>query len=454
MTDFRKQKPESEGNIEFSLPTIEEYNLDHGIRLLYVHKQNLPVTQFEVIMESGSAYDPQNKRGLAYLTAMLMDEGAGEYDSLQLSDEIEKIGSVLSISADKDAVFAAMLCMSEYIERSVELLSTIINSPKFSENDFNREKSKLMTKLVQTQDNPSQIANNVFDELMYKDTCYSHPIIGRTKSVSSFNHKDVKEFYTAAVKKSRTTIIAVGSEPGQKVLELINKYVSKAGLRENKIPGDMTLSNSGSTRIYLIDSPDAGQSEIRIGHLTTPRNSGDYFSKHIMNAILGGQFSSRINLNLREDKGFTYGASSYFNYNKRAGAFTVSTAVQSEVTADAVFEILREMKDIRNGVENSELDFAKSYLIKRFPALFETYMQITNNLGTMVLYDLEKGYFNKYLENIEAINEDSVIQAAKNYVHPDKSVILIHGDSKKLLPGLKDKFDYKIEVLDKDGKPV
>lgn len=454
MQDFRKTKPDVRGKITFELPNIEQDYLSNGIRLLYVQKQNLPITQFQILLESGSSYDPEDKKGLSYLTTMLMDEGAAEYSSLQLSEEIEKIGSILSISSDKDCIYASLLSMTYYIERSVELLSKIIMSPNFDINDFDREKAKLLTKIIQTEDNPSILTNNVFDQMVYKNTYYSHPVIGLEDTVQNLNREDVNEFYYNTVLKSKITIVAVGSEPKEFILGLLNKYLSLPKTGAIVLQEPVSKGVELKTKIYLINSDEAPQSEIRIGHLTNRRTDGDFFSKLVMNAVLGGQFSSRINSNLREDKGYTYGASSYFNYNKMSGEFTVSTSVQSEVTTEAVSEIMKELRAIRDGIDSDELLFAKSFLVKRFPSMFETYMQIANNLSTMVLYELGNDYFNNYLEHMNNVQLDDANAASKNYIFPDNSIILINGNKKELLPGLKEKFNYEVYLLDKKGNVI
>ena len=454
MNEFRKNKPTAIGEIDFSLPNVRYITLDNGINLIFIRKDNLPVVQMELLLNAGSCYEPADKEGLAFLTAMLLDEGAAEYNALELNNEIEKIGSSLTISSDKDYIYISMLSLSEYIERSIELFSKIVVEPNLSVQDFGREKNKLLTRIIQTKDNPAALASNIFDTIIYKNSPYSSPVSGSEKSVSGLEVGDVKDFYFSHSSNSSLTLVVVGSEPEEKIISLLQKHLvlsRKGDLMKNII---INPNTDDKKRVYLIDSEDAGQSEIRIGHIGGKRNSPDYFAKHIMNSILGGQFTSRINLNLREDKGYTYGAGSYFDYNKFAGSFVVTTSVQTEVTSNAIKEILKELAGIQSGVSSDELQFAKAYIIKKFPSLFETYSQISNNIVMSVLHNLEKNYFDTYLDNVRKVSIENVNNAALKYIHPENSVILVHGNKNLIEPQLKKLFNSDIIEIDKDGLVV
>jgi zinc protease len=450
MNEFRKYPPSEYGKIEFSLPSIEKAKLGNN-NLYYVHKSNLPICQLDLMINSGSKSDPQGKDGLAHLTAMLLDEGAGEFDALELSDEFEKLGTIFSISSDKDTIHLSLLSMEEYFERSLELLSMVLFKPKFTNEDFQREKQKLLSKIIQSKDNPSNLAHVLFDKLIYTNSGYSKPIIGTKESINSISLDDIREYHKNVILNGAWDTICVVNYEKSKLENLIAKHLShdiSHEFRGTQIESNTDLS---PTKIYLVNHEGAAQTELMIGHCGTKRDEGNYFARHLLNSILGGQFTSRINLNLREDKGYTYGAGSTFSYNKNAGSFYVSTSVQSEVTGNAINEILYELNNIQKGVSEKELDFAKSSLVKRFPAQFETYSQVSNNLANIIIHGLPFNYYNLYLSNLQKTSIEEVNQSAHKYIHNNNLVIVCVGNSEMIKKQLLEKYDYEIVELDKDG---
>ncbi len=452
--DFRKYKPEAIGKIDFRLPTIETAGFGN-VSIYHAKKNNLPICQLEVIIECGSKEDPDAQEGLTHLAAMMIDEGAGEYSSLQLSEEFEKLGTIFSISSDKDIIHLSILSLEEYIERSVELLSLVLLKPRLESDDFNREKQKLLAKILQSKDNPSNIASTLFDKIVYDGSGYSTPVIGKSDSVESISLAEIQSFHKNVLLNKKWSVISIGSIPVLEITKMLERYLkdnAENSLAEPELFS--TVNDIENSFIYVVDHEGAAQTEIMIGHGGTKRNSGEYYAKHLLNSILGGQFTSRINLNLREDKGYTYGAGSSFNYNKEAGAFYVTTSVQSEVTGNAVKEILYELKKIKEGVTEEELDFAKSSLVKRFPSQFETYSQVANNISNLVIHNLELEYYNDYIRNISGCSIDEVNRAGMNHIHDSKLAILCVGNSTIIKEQLTALFDYEIIDLDKEGNKI
>ncbi|MBN1300048.1 MAG: insulinase family protein [Melioribacteraceae bacterium] len=454
MEEFRKQKPQNESVIRFISPEINKVILRDKSSLYLVNKNNLPIVQIENVLNSGSSYDPAGKEGLAYLAAMLLDEGAGKFSALELNNEFEKMGTSFSISADKDEIHISALTLSEYAERTIELISLVLNEPAFTEADFIREREKLLTRILQIKDNPSLLASGLFNKVLYNNSVYENPLYGSKQSVEGITLDDVKNFYNNNIMLNEFSVIVVGSQSDKNYESLINSSIihgiDKKAQRELKV----TVDAEFSPVIFLNDKANSPQTEIRIGNCTNRRPHPDYFAKHVLNSILGGQFSSRINLNLREDKGYTYGASSSFNYDKLSGEFVVSTSVQSEVTADAIREILKELNNIKKGVTDEELEFSKSYLIKKFPSHFETYSQISSNISTLITHELQENYFENYLDNLLSVQKDDVINAAQKYIMPDKCIILLVGNKRLILEKLKASFNYPVIELNRDGDRI
>lgn len=449
----RKIKPVPGSQLNFSLPQIEEFTVENGMKVTFVHKANLPIVQMYFTINSGSIYDPNNKSGLAYLTSLLIDEGAGGLSTMDLDKEIEKLGSILNISTDHDSVFISLTCIEEYFSRTLELGSKILTDPHFDQADFEREKNRHTTKIVQSLDDPSFVASTCFSKTLFKNSQYSNTTLGTQSSVENITNEDIRNFYDSLIVPNNINLIVVGSISKQKLSDELNRNFSEwKSKKMNLIENNFSKSPSAK-KVMFIRKDDAPQSEIRIGHLANKRNSPDYYATTVMNTILGGQFSSRINSNLREDKGYTYGANSYFSYNKSSGMFTVSTSVKSENTIDAVNEIFHELDGIIKEIKPEELEFAKSYLIKRYPANFETYGQIAQNIALINHFDLPKDYFNTYIQRMKELSMNSVSEAALNNINPDQLTILILGSEKLLNENLKELGNVFI-LMDSEGNPI
>ncbi|MDO8550180.1 MAG: pitrilysin family protein [Ignavibacteria bacterium] len=450
----RKVKPLPSGEIDFTLPVINEFITGNGLKILFVEKNKLPIIQFLLLCNTGSTNDIPGKEGLANLTAMMLDEGAGGYGALQLSDEIDMLGSHLTIRIDEDNIFVSIQTLKENLERSFELFSKTITKPHLQEKDFLREQRKALTRLIQRKDNPDDVADTIFDYNLYgKDNPYARLYSGNENSVKQLTVEDVKNFYNTFFIPNNSVLIAVGNTSQEELKKLLNKYLiswKSSELKKSSIPEP---KRRGS-RILICHKENAMQSEIRVGHFSSKRNEGNYFTRHLLNTILGGQFSSRINLNLREDKGYTYGAFSRFIYFKHQAHFYVSTSVSTENTANAIKEILSELQKIREGVTIEELNFAKSSLIRKFPANFETYSQIASNLTGKAIFSLPDDYFNTYLDNIRNVSNDDINETAIKEILTEETLIAVVGDKNKILEQLKEFPNSVLIEVDDEGNEI
>ncbi len=428
--------PISTKELLFNIPEIKFLKLVNDIDISFVHKNNLPIVYAEIIVFTGSRFDPADKKGLGYLTSLLMDEGAGEYDALQLSEEFEKLGSIFSVSADHDTIILSILSLTENFERSLELISKIVLKPRFDEKDFQREKKKVLDRILQLKDEPSFIASSAFERRVFGDSYYGFPEIGFAESIARISNEDVKGFFARTFTSTNAKIVSVGNLSETEITKLFNKYFCEWTSSSDNYQYFETPKRK-STSYYFIHKSDSAQSEIRVGHISRKRNSDDFIPTRIMNTILGGQFSSRINSNLREQKGFTYGANSSFHYYKEAGLFEISTAVNIENTGEAIIEILKEINGIREHISDEEINFAKSYLIKQFPSRFETFNQIAKNLESLLIHSLPTEELINYTNKVKSVTNEEVKASAINNVLPNELVIVTVGDRKKVFDQLK-----------------
>jgi len=431
----RTKAPVPSENISFEIPKINYLTSPKGYEIFYISKEKLPIVSFNIILFSGSKFDPENKKGLALLTSFMIDEGAGKYDAFQLSNEFEKLGTIFSITVNHDTFSFSILSLKENFERSLELLSIILNEPRFDEKDFQREKKKLINKIKQMKDEPSYIASTAFDRQIFQECYYSYPSIGYENTVNNITLDDVKEFYNKYIKNSKKKFIAAGCLMQKEISDLIDKYFTT---KEIIVPElELKLPEKASTKYFIVHKENSAQGEIRIGKLDGLRKSPDYFANKLMNSILGGEFFSRINLNLREKKGFTYGAHSSFNYYQKAGYFEIGTAVNIENVGESISEILYELNNIKQNITQEEINLAKSFLIKHFPSNFESYSQLSQSIALLVIHNLPLNYYNEYINNIQLVTENEILNAAKRNIHTDELTILVVGDKNKILPQLK-----------------
>ncbi len=444
----RTIKPQPTGKIKFNLPEYLSFTLKNNLKVYYSKKDTLPIVQFNLIIPSGSIYDEPNKNGLATLTSMLIDEGAGNLSGFEISDKIEILGSILNISNNKEFTTISLLTLKENILKSLEILSLIVQNPTFEEHNFLREKQKLKNKILQLNDDPSFMASSGFQKILYKSTPFQHPTNGTLATLENISNEDVKLFHQQNYNPNGSFLVIVGNLEYGEAEKISNDFFGNWESK-NKDSKDNFSFNNAPRQISVIHKNGAAQSELRIGHLSKSRNSNDFYARSLLNSILGGQFSSRINLNLREDKGYTYGAHSNYNYNTYCSTFTVSTSVKSENTVDAITEILAELKNIKLNISQEELNFSKSYLIRRYPSLFETYSQVAMNLSLLPIYNLESNYFNNYIENLENVTLDEVLSAGKENILLDNLVITVVGDKEKLNEQFKDFDSIPISFIDK-----
>lgn len=449
----RKLKPGPSGEINFSLPEIKRTTLDNGLRIVYIRKEKLPLTRLNVMIESGSKYDPENKKGLSNLTSMIIDEGADGLSALDISDAFDMLGSDFSVHSDSESISLKLQTLTENLESSLNILSKVLLKPDFKEQDYEREKKKTATKLLQLRDEPDFLADRILDYRIFgENNPYAFPSLGYDDHLENIQLSDITDFYSYKFSPNVSHVIGVGDSDFGSFVNVIKKFF----IEWNVSARTSLLSYNNpvnSRKIFLFDKKDSVQSEIRIGHSSLNRNSYNYFSRLILNTILGGQFTSRINLNLRENKGYTYGAFSAFSYLKNAAYFYVSTSVGIENTFNAVNEIYMELEKIRDGVTDVELEFAKSSIIKKFPSNFETYRQISGNLATSVIYSLPDNFFNTYIENVSAVTADQVRAAAQDLIHPDKAFCVIVADKNKL-PDFPNETKPDISEVDYGGREV
>lgn len=438
-----------------SLPPIVTRQLPNGLKLMVVEQHELPIADFILLVGSGGTFDPANKGGVANLTASMLTEGTTSRNSLQISDQIAFLGISLTTASTWDAMRVNLHTPTSQLDSALALFAEVALRPSFPAEDFDRVKKNRLTALVQLKDRPTAIADQAYASIIYgSQHPYGHNLIGSEASVSGMTTADLQAFYRANFVPNNATLIVVGDVTPVQIEQKINALFG--GWQKGSVK-PFTFGNApkaGATTVYLIDKPGAAQSSFRIGSVGVPRSTKDFFALNLMNTILGGSFTSRLNQNLRETHGYTYGAGSRFEMRQSAGPFVASAEIVAAKTDSGLVEFMKELNAIRDTVPSVELSKAKRYLQLGLPSDFETTQQIANQLIPVALYGLPLDYYNSYVSNIENITQADVQRVARQYIDPANLAIVIVGDRKSIEAGLKAVNAGPIQIRDFFGQPI
>jgi predicted Zn-dependent peptidase len=448
----RTQAPLPGSPRPYRFPDVTRRTLPNGLRLLVAENHNAPLVAIRTLVHSGAEHDSAELAGLASLTSELLDEGAGSRDAVRLAEDLGLLGASLGSGSDWDASYVSVDVLSRNFDEAFALMADVDRQPLLPPSSLERVRSERLMELIQQRDEPAAIAAKRFSSLIYGTGAYGNTTIGNPESVGRITAEDVRGFYAAHFVPNNSSIIVAGDVKTAQVLDAVERLF--AGWKRAEVPPRPVIAprKHEQSRIYLIDRPSAVQSEIRVGHIGVARSTEDYFALSVMNALLGGVFNSRINLNLREKHGYTYGARSGFAFRRQAGPFVVSAPVRNEVTRESVHELLGELRRIRTGdVEQRELDDTKNYLMGVFPATVQSAGDVAGRLLDMELYDLAHDYFDRYRENIAAVTKESVERVAARHIDPDRAVIVIVGNARQIREPLGE-LGVPIHEMDIDGK--
>ncbi len=419
------------------LPEIRKTVLDNGLAVWFVEQRALPHVALNLVVNAGTDHDPSDLPGLAAFTAEMMDTGTGSMSALTIADRLDYIGAAISIQASLDATSAAMYTLTKHLNEALAVYSEIISAPAFPVDELERIRSQRLTMLLQQRDRPAYVANVTFNKILYGDHPYGSDPTGTESSLQAISRQNLQHFYQEHLRPRNSTLLIVGDASPSELAPMIGKAFE--GWMPSGDPASMIKQAPAtpSRKVYLVDKPGAPQSEIRIGCPALPRNTPDFFAVIVMNRILGGQFSSRINMNLRERHGYTYGAWTAFRFAKREGPFVAMGGFISDKTDSAIVELLSEIERMHaEGITEEELEFSKKGICGSFALNFETPLQIASALQNIVLYGLPDDYFHNYVRNIQRVTLDDVRRVAAKYLDAATMSVLVVGDVKTIRPGV------------------
>ncbi len=443
-------KPGPESKVKF--PTYFEKKLPNGLKVIVVENHEQPIVYISFVIKSGSTYD-EDLPGLASVTAELLTKGTKKRTATQIAEEIDFVGGSLNATSSWDATNVSVLVLKKYLGVGMDILQDVVLNPTFPDEELERIRTQRLANIKQSKAEAGYLALVRFSKELFANHPYANEINGNEESIQKIKRDDIVKFYQKHFIPNNSFIIFAGDITPEEAMPLVERYFKEWKGGENPHKKFQAVSDISQTRVVIVDKPGAVQSAIRIGHLGIDRKNKDYVKVYTLNTLLGGYFNSRINMNLRERRGYTYGAFSSFDSRIYPGPFVVSADVRNEVTDSSVAEIIKELKRIiEEPVPEDELKMVKDYIVGSFPLQIETPAQVATRVMMIEIYGLPKDFYDKFREEVKSITAKDIQEVAKKYLQPDRLLIVVSGNSKQIKPVL-EKFG-PVVVYDADGNKL
>lgn len=438
------------------LPVVQTATLGNGLTLAVIEMHKVPVVDVQIMVDAGAARDPADAPGLATFTAGMLQQGAGARGALEVADEAAFLGAQLNTTASFDGAVASLHAPKRRLEAALDLLADVVLRPTFSDSEVNRQRELRGAQLVQQRDEPVAVANVAFPAIVFGAVHpYGHPLNGTDAATAALARPRIVDFYRTYYRPDAARVLIVGDINIAEARRLVTARFG--GWERATVPAFPTAGPPApaARAVYLIDKPGAAQSVIRIGHVGPPRTTPDWYALDVLNTILGGAFTSRLNQNLRETHGYTYGAFSQFAARRLSGAFVALASVVTAKTDSSLIEFLKELRRIRDeAVPAAELAKAKAYVTLSLPGEFETTGGAAGRFRDLLAYGLPLDYYDHYIERINAVTAADVQRVARRYIDPDHFDIVIVGDKNQIEAGIKALNEGPIVYRDVWGQEV
>jgi predicted Zn-dependent peptidase len=429
----------------FHFPRIARRTLPNGLELRAVTHRAVPVTAIVLLVPGGSSVDPADAHGLVSLTSGLLDEGSRGQSALEVADRVARIGGELELEVGVDAVVVGMTTLDRFLDTGLSLVHEIVTAPNLANDDFNRLRNLRLERLRQMKDHAGAMADRAFARVLYGGHPYGHLSLGSEASLHALTVDRARALHASLFTPEGATLIVVGDRPEEELLDAAAAAFDSWRAAAGAMPIDRGLAlvpppASPEVTLGVVSRTGAAQSELRIGHACASRSTPDYHALLVLNTILGGDFVSRLNLNLREQKGFTYGVRTGFNLRRGIGPFVMQTSVGTDVTAPAIVEAWREIRDISEArpATADEVALAFASLSKGYPRGFETAGQVARSVAQLALHGLPDSYFEEFVPRLSHVTAHDVAAAARQYLDPKRMTTVIVGDVDKIAGSLPD----------------
>lgn len=450
--DFRETRPAAGPERPFKVPKLVRLRFGNGLRVILVESHKLPLLTVDLVVRTGSAANPADKAGLAELVANMLDEGTKTRTAPQISREVEQLGARLATFATWDASTVTLSCLTETADKALPVWADVAQHPSFADAELDRVRANLLASLERRKDSPPAVAGVTFARVLFGENHpYGWPGTGMEASLKRITARDLRTFFEAQYRPNNAVLVVAGDMTAAQVRSTIEPLFK--GWRAGAAPTPKLARPAPlpKTKIVLVDKAGAPQSSVRIGLVALPRKHPDYYKALVTNEILGGSFR-RLDLDLREKKGWTYGARSGFDTRRTPGPWFAGGEFVAAHTADAVAAVVEHVKGMRNAdVPDDELREVKDSLIKAFPARFATLGQIAGQIEALAVYDLPDDELAQFTKRIEAVTKQDVRRMAQTYFDPSHLAIVVVGDERTTLPELKKLALGDVELRNVDG---
>jgi zinc protease len=419
-----------------SVPAVKSSTMPNGIQLRVVEQRELPLVQVTLQVTGGSRLDAESP-GIATFTANMLDEGAGTRDALALQSELAYLGASLSTSADWDRTTVGLKVPVRNLQAALALMADVVMRPMFRAEEVRRQRDLRLTALLRQRDQPNAVASLAFYQAVFPAAHpYARNITGDSVSVAKYDSALVRRFYEGVVRPERAAFFVVGDVSESQIRTLLTQHFGswRASGTASPLPATPAApTHPATTRVWLVDKPEAAQSVITIGWPGVERTSPDYAALQVLNTLLGASFTSRLNMNLREAKGYSYGAGSSFTFRVVPGPFAASTSVRTNVTDSSLIEIFKEIRGVRDSlVPKEELDRAKSNVENDIPGGLESTSQVAGQMASLAMYGLTLDEYPRLVQRVRAVTAADVQRVARQYLTPDKAHVVVVGDLAKV----------------------
>jgi zinc protease len=453
--EWRKDAPKAGAATALHLPVPEKFKLANGLTVLYSERPGLPLVAANLVLHAGSGVNPADRPGLASMTARMLQQGTATRSALQIADRAADLGATLNSGAGRDTTGLSTRSLSRNFPDALELLADVALHPSFPQSEIERVRSERLTGIVQEKDDPFSLASRVLDAALYGPKhAYGYPDSGTTESIKAISRDDLEHFWKQNYFPDDAALVVTGNIKLATLKTLLEKHFG-AWKPGRPAPAAMGSPETTDAKVILVDRPGAPQTTLVCFSMGLARSTPDYVPVEVMNADLGGLFSSRINMNLREAHGYTYGAGSFFNYHRTPGPFIVYSDVRTDVTAPATTEMFNELRRMRDTqLTPQEMALSKDSIARSLPGRFERGTEAAGSFADLFSYDLPLDYFSMLPGRINAVTIEQVQSVAQKYIHVDQMIVLAVGDRAKIEEEMKKLNLGKVETRDTDGKVV
>ena len=455
----RSKLPDLGSPPDTKFPALERATLSNGLKVVLAERRAIPEVRFDLLLDAGFAADQSGLPGTASLAMAMLDEGTARRTSLQISDELAQLGANLGTGSKLDVSSVSVEALKENLDASLDIFGDVILNPTFPRRDFERLTKQRLAQIQQEKADPVGLALRIFPALIYGPThAYSNPWTGSgtEESTAKITREDLVRFHQAWFKPNHATLVVVGSTSMAEIRPKLERLF--ATWKPGAVPAKKIATVSGQPRpvVYLVDRPGSLQSLVIAGHVAPPKANPQEVTIEALNRVLGGDFGSRVNMNLREDKHWSYGAYTFFRDARGQRPFVAYAPVQTDKTKEAVIELDKELRGIVKGrpIEPAELSRAKASLTLTLPGSWETMSALAGSIGDIITYGLDDRYYDTFAEKVRGQTVEGVTRVAGEVLHPDQLVWVVVGDRAKIEPGLRELKLGEIRLIDADGKAI